>query len=438
MTADIEDDIFSLTTDQNDQTGFVLDDEPPILPSQFKSNSPPKKTKKGQRRRPPGRVAPIDLDAILAYNGDSDEGGNLTNKSDKDSSPPAPKEEKKEKKIDEKKANTQDITPISKVETFLTDYVSNAISLVRRDFTEQLTKLLDNTEEEQSVINSFLLSLPALLEETTGQEIAATNNAFNKDKDSSTVISTIDSQLEPLWRVIPKDYQKLPKHASLSSLTLDVLNSKSLISTEIDKSIDELRTERHNLAMAKQQYCTISEATYSLPKNNNLRMMEIEANSRQLDIESEFIEQKKKQLEESQKNWRTTQLNNITEGDDTEASLLSKITTLANEAPQSKYAKAANEIESLLSAARQSKENIHMIRKQIEMEMENIVSLVRKPKKYTQESPHEYQDQMPQKREQRTEQVEIHFKTKNKVAEKARKKINKLKKEREELIRKKK
>ena len=342
------DDVFNLLA-ETDEDG----DSPAFLLPSERKKAVNKQGNKGKRRRPPARKPMVSLGKLLESDSDNIDLGS-------DNEP-----EKQEIKSS-KGGNT-----IQKMEMTLTDYIVHAIDKVRHEFVSELNRMLDNSQEEQSMINAFVLGLPGAMEEAVADEIAL-GRLSGGQRDADKLQTSIDSQLEPIWRVIPRTFAKGAENITMRTLVARVTSSKNEMSSSNEELMDDLKMERAALVSAREQVISQCENSQVMSSMNSMKM-EVEANSKRLDIEEQFLKQKRKKLEEMQSEWRDKETTSFSEAlSESEREILHKLETMANLAPRSRLRNTINVLGSLLDTVRRSYEDVRNLRVQLELELESL------------------------------------------------------------------
>ena len=348
MSGGGDDDLFALLDQANSDKN---DDSPAFpLPSERKQSS---SKGRGKRRRPPARKPMISLDKLLDSDSSKDN-NDLGWNSDNDDEPEVPK----------KKGKT-----VEKLEMALKDYISHAIDKVRQEFVSELTRMLDNSQEEQSMISTFILGLPGEMEQAVADEIAL-GRANDGKRDGDKLQMDVESLIESLWRVIPRCPTRNGENITVRSLANKIVTSKTEMATGNDEILSDLQNERSALVAAREQLISASENANNQSTMRSLRM-EIEANAKRLDVEEQYNKMKRKRLEEMQREWRERQ----TGGENDSAPdhvILRKLESMANMAPRSKIRGTITVLGALLETTKRNYEDMRNVRVQLELELESL------------------------------------------------------------------
>lgn len=352
LRMDDGDDILALL-DQNNSDN----DEPDFpLPSERKQSTG---NQRGKRRRPPARKPMISLDHLLDSNSGAGDNSSEPNSSASDM-----------EDISEKTTNQKGKKTIDKLERSLTDYISHTIDKVRREFVSELSRMLDNSQEEESIINTFILGLPAEMEQVVVAEIAL-GRAQDGRRDADQLQLDVESQIDSLWKVIPKCPTRNGERITVRSLANKIVTSKTEMATSNDEILNDLQSERASLVAAREQLITASENSNSLSTMRSLRM-EIEANAKRLDVEEQYNKTKIKRLEDMQREWREMQTSGPDDDNAPDHVILRKLESMANMAPRSKLRNTVGVLGSLLETAKRNYEDMRNQRVQLELELESL------------------------------------------------------------------
>jgi hypothetical protein len=256
-------------------------------------------------------------------------------------------------------------TPLERLDRSLTSYIARSLDRVRDAFVEELTTLLHNTAEEDSAISAFLLGLPRDMEESIAAEIGFAKSSTNFQRDCEQLLSAVDAQLETLWRVVPPRRGKGEPAPTLRGLSSIVLSTQAAIGMAIENMLSEFMAERSPPLSNPYE----SLKTESRP----FQRLEVEANSRKLDVECEFVDAKKKQLEELERERREAQLHSDKVLEDPNDVLVKKLAAVADQIPNSQFRAAVANLSALRETAKRSCEEVRTVRTQFELEADRIV-----------------------------------------------------------------
>lgn len=365
----------NIVLDEDDSNGFG--DDFFLLPSQRKKlnqqngSGSKKKTKKKPTKQQQKPVDILDDDDDFMFNDafqiDSDKVS--PNNTDKSS---FPKEESKKDSPNKKTINleTNSRSVIEQIESSLKDYISNAINSVRQSFIDELKVMIDDSRNDQSIIDSFLFSLPAEIEEIALKEIKAAKEEY-VDKTNS-ITETISSFFNIFDSILPISTTKHPT-TSIEKLADDVYLSRTSLDDKFVAPIRDLQNLNKFLASAKSQDM-LNHETKRIQSPVNILLIEAEADSKRIEIEEQALNYKKKMFEQRRNEWKEAQIDpNRNKMTDPEL-LLNKFSELSRKIPQSKYGGAVYNLKTLTEKIQFSISETKHLRKQFEVESTFLVS----------------------------------------------------------------
>ncbi|OHS97573.1 hypothetical protein TRFO_36183 [Tritrichomonas foetus] len=405
------DDILSNVVDEDDGNDDMF-----LLPSQRKkamngnANERGNKTnKRGGKKRQP-RQQRITIDQILENDGfglddafqlnsdklsprnsdDSDDGWNVQG-DDSNGRTKSPKkgetnQNQTKSKSDRKKTNSSR-GMIEQIETSIKEYLNMSISSVKQTFIDEFNSLLDNSQNEQSMIDSFIFGLPSEIEDMVLSEIQIAKSSFvNK---TNTILETIDSYLDPIGQITIDDNRQIGvKPPSIESLCDEVIKSKIGMSEKYEKPLQQYHNENEALLIRRRQKITNEEQT----RINSPYMMfrvETEADEARIAIEEQFLEYRKKRLDEIRNDWKNDQiqlngiylnlkrdhdqiqLNFLQSGCDL---ILQQLQELSQKIPKSNLQTAIFNVKSFQVSSRECLNDIQMMRKQTQTEFSSLAA----------------------------------------------------------------
>lgn len=378
--SDIENDVFTgtLTTDnkENDIDLSNLDDDFFFLPSQRKQMMNKEKPKGQKRRRPPKQQHLLTLDQIL----DSDNAQDLFQMSDDESK--SNQETKKKEELDNiqqnakpaktaantEKPKTQPTLPtpkqevpnleINNIETSLINYITTAVYSIRESFVKELKSMLDTSEKEESIINDFILSLPSEIDELVASEAQFLNESSFSSTRSTSILSNIDFQLEPLKHIVPRVSGNAKKKTTIESIQDLVLNANISMNETYDKLFNELQEEIDVLSTSRE-HSFITDDKMRNTDPNVILAIEVEADSTRLDVEKQFLDFRNKRLANMKQYWNDCQLNSY--GTSDKAEILKRLQAFSRKIPNSKYQNAISALSSLSQNFQQAAQEIDIL-----------------------------------------------------------------------------
>ncbi|OHT16101.1 hypothetical protein TRFO_13417 [Tritrichomonas foetus] len=408
---DIEDDIFSVTTEDQKKNDIDLDDDDLfMLPSQRKQMiNNKKKTKKVKKRPPKQKHLTIDqlLDSANGFDLDdafqvnssdmskqnSEDAHKNNNKYNENNSKFKENNNKTNENIkpdaqnnpqtinqNSQQNNQPNVVPqqiyinptvseIEKIESSLINYISTAVYSIRESFIDCLKDLLDNSKDEQSLIDSFLLSLPSEIDELVMSEIQNVKDILAANTNS--FVSTVDIQLEPLQKLFP---QKSVKNTgpTIESLHDSVLNEQIKMNEKYNDLLQSVQQENDALSSLRQQRA-IYEEQNRIDSPNMMLLIEAESDTKRLEVEKQFIEYRKKRLNKIKQDWKDYHFQSDEQMMDSEGyELLKRLSTLSRKVPQSKHAYVGSSLKSLSQNSLEAYQDIRKLRKQLIQEVKNV------------------------------------------------------------------
>ena len=380
---------FFMSTDD----GIDLDD---ILPTKVKKeiNQNHSDSKKKVKKRP-ARQKHLTLDQVLnsGEEFDLDDAFQFSSSqmASKESSEPIKKTDAKKEspKIQNKPTEVRneiktipknhdsnvDITPLEQVEVSLINYISTAVYSIREDFISSLKDMLDNSKNEQSMIDAFMLSLPSEINELVASELENVKDILSSSSDSC--IFAINNQLEQLQNIFP--FQKLKAHSvSVDDLQDEILNANITMNDKFNSLLVDVQNESEILASLRQQ-SAIYEENNRIDSPNNILLIEAEADTKRLEIEKQFHEYRKKRLRFMEKCSKDAELlsDRIANSEDNE--LLNRFTQLSRRIPRSKYQDVIENMKTVSNSAICILNDLHKYRKKLKSEIK--ILLVQQQKK---------------------------------------------------------
>ena len=240
--------------------------------------------------------------------------------------------------------------------------------------------MLDKSEDEESIINTFIYNLSSEIEEIAFEEIKLAQDNY-KDKENA-INDTIKSFFSSFELGIPSSNS--PK-VSIDKMCEDVFISKSTLNDNFLKPLRELQNQSKLLSFTTAQ----NDAIQQQFRNQSPRMMqalEVETDMTRLDIEEEFLNNKKKAFEQRKTDWQEAQTDpnrSKTDGEE----IYRKLASVAQKIPQSKVNSSIFDLQTLSENVQNTLNEIMKERAKFEAELSFFVS----SRKYSN------QNQMPPK-----------------------------------------
>lgn len=352
-----------------------------MLPSQRKkmmnqnSSGASKKVKKRPSKQPKKTVDQIlneDDDSLFNDGFQLDSDDISPNSAAKKSSPI--KEDTKKNSPNKKNINleTNSRNTIDRIESSLKEYITNAINAVRQNFIDELKIMINDSMNEQSMIDQFLFSLPAEIEETALKEI---NTAKEEYIDKTTSITnTISSFFNTIETVVPIRSTNLPQ-VSLEKLADDIYIYKTSLDDKYILPIRDLQNQNKLYASALSQN-SINQESKRIQSPKMTLEVELEGYLKKIEVEEEAIKYKIKVIQQRKNEWQEAQIDpNRNKLSDPEI-LLSKFSELSRKITQSKYGGAVYNLKTLSENIQSSLTNTKQIRKQFEVELTFLISKI--------------------------------------------------------------
>lgn len=347
-----------------------------MLPSQRKkmmnqnSSGTSKKVKKRASRQPK-----VSLDKILNEDDDSlfNEGFQIDsdnvspNNTSKKSSPIKEEKNKKNANIEINSRNA-----IERIESSIKEYISNAINSVKQNFIDELKIMINDSMNEQSMIDSFLFSLPAEIEEMVLKEI---NNAREEYVDkTNSITNTISSFFNSIESIVPIRSTDLPQ-VSLEKLSDEIYIYKTSLDDKFLIPIRDLQNQNKLYASALSQN-SINQETKRIQSPKMTLEVELEGYLKKIDVEEENIKYKTKVIEQRKNDWEEARIDpNRNKLSDPEI-LLSKFKELSRKITQSKYGSAIYNLKTLSEKIQSSLSTTKQERNQFEVELSFLASRI--------------------------------------------------------------
>ena len=365
------DNLFSnFNDDDNDDTngdGF-------LLPSQRKKMMNNSGKGKKTKRRPPKQTE-IDLDKILEDDDDfglddgfqlnSDKISPLNSDLDKSNEASSTKETKPKEKLTSRGV-------IEQIENSLNKYISVSLSTVKQNFIDELKVSLDNSKEEESIIDAFVLGLPSDIEEIISQDLQREKESMLTK--SNTILETIESFLDQFRFILPPK-SKYDQEVSINKVCSDIQNYRLNLNEKYDKTLREYQTENEILQTKKQEILRSDE----LRRLNNPRMMilvEAEADSKRLEVEEQFLFFKKKYFNQLKSDWKESQMRADEKKFPENDEIFCKLSDLSKKISQSKYKNSIVSAKSISQNIQNTIRDAHKARKQAEIEVSMMLARI--------------------------------------------------------------
>jgi hypothetical protein len=261
---------------------------------------------------------------------------------------------------------------IEHLDNSVTTCIARAVEKVRQAFITELTEIFDNSVEERSIMNSFLISLPSEMETSIAAELALAKMTHHSERDSQRLNSIVDSHFEGLWRTIPQTTStKTGPPPALHTISNDIAVSKHRLSQVIDDILRDIQYERSELIGARDQYAAVLERIGSYMQTTAMRKIEAEANSRRLDVEREYLDFRQKKLEEMKGEWADIRLGDE-EAKESNEDILRELMGMANRAPRCKLREAIASLPTVGECAKRVREELHSVLAQWEVEVQSV------------------------------------------------------------------
>lgn len=355
---------------------FMLPSQRKKMMNQQNSSGASKKTKKRPSKQPKKTIDQIlneDDDSLFneAFHFDSDDASpNSTVKTSLSNKEEAKKNSPKKKEINAE-INSRNV--IDRIESSLKDYITNAINSVKQNFIDELKIMINDSMNEQSMIDNFLFNLPAEIEETALKEIKLAKEEY-VDKTNS-IINTISSFFNTIESIIPIPSSNLPQ-VSIEKLADDVYTTKTTLEDKFLAPIRDLKNLNQILASIRSQN-SINQESKRIQNPSMMISIEIEADAKRIDIEEEFLNYKKKVFEQRKNDWKEAQIDpNRNKLSDPEL-LLTKLKELSRKIPQSKYGGAIYNLKTLSEKIQSSLSETKQLRNQFEVELTFYTSRIK-------------------------------------------------------------
>lgn len=332
------------------------DDDIPIpLPSQRKKNM--FGTKVGKKRPPKKQVTTT----VINLNDSESDAFGIS--SDKLSPPPTPA-------VSTVQSKSIPPSDLDQLEKKLKSYIDKSISAIKDLLVQEISFRINDTKEEDSVINTFILGLPHEIDEIVDQEI----RSYHKPDEAS--VSPIDTSLEVHLELLRKMINVSDVAKPLYSLSPSVIEELEKETDRVSSSIDDFinlplenyKFERTDLANIQKFNGNNANMT-QLPNSMHLNLIEQEATNKQLEIEEELLKIKKQRILDSHETWRNIYESIQTEADDCSGdNVQSLVIGLHNKISQSNLKKSLDSVSKLETTLHNELDNILNLQCQISSE----------------------------------------------------------------------
>lgn len=252
---------------------------------------------------------------------------------------------------------------INSIESNLINYISTAVYSIRESFIDELKYALDNSKKEQSIIDSFLLSLPSEIEELVASEIQIVTESYNAKSKINTFTNFVDTQLEPLQHLLPRQKNQVVT-TTVDNLQDEILNAKILMNEQYDTLLDEVQSENDILNSLREK-SFIFEDRKRRDNSNSILMIEKESYKRRLKIEQDFCNFRLKRLKKMQSYYNESEFNSHKYPLSQTEVLLNKLSALARKVPQSKYKSSLSSLSALSQNFQCLTRDLHCLQKKI-------------------------------------------------------------------------
>lgn len=350
--SEIDSSLFHFSGDDDSESEISIEKEKIPLPSQRKQmvnqnqkgKRPPKIGKNSKSNKLLSGKNNIDLNSIFDLN--DEEKQNI---------------QFKDESLDSKPSN------INEVEKHLLDYLDKSINKIKTSFTDELSYLLNQESEQESILSAFLLGLPHDIEESVAEEVAN----LPEFPIQTYSVENLLSPLNILHQLFPC-HSNNNESVNLTDLLDELQVTKSNLSKSITQSIMEVQNENQELTNARQQFCfshETSDPTSSM--GTFMTLCEKDAERIRIDIEYETIMNRKRRLTEMKTKWQES-LNDCNQDDIYQSEIEKRFAQIANDVPRSQYCQAINSLKALVNLSKQNVEELKSSRKSLEEEIQSF------------------------------------------------------------------
>lgn len=270
----------------------------------------------------------------------------------------------------QKSENIQQIK-VNSIESSLINYISTAVYSIRETFIAELKSMLDNSKNEQSIIDSFLLSLPSEIDDLVASEIQIITDSYNAQAKISTLTNYVNTQLEPLQHIFPRPKNQVVG-ATIEDLQDELLNTKILMNEKYDSLLNEVQDENDILSSLREK-SIIFEDRKRKDNPNTIILIEAESDSKRLEVEKQFHTFRKKRLKKIQSYWNESEFNSNEYPLSETQVLLNKLSSLSRKVPNSKYKSAISALSSLSQNFQNVSRDLHSLQKKIVFETNSFM-----------------------------------------------------------------